>query len=259
MRKLVVPVIAAAALLSIGVSVVRQPAHSSVPTDPNRWAFIVGVDHFEGRTHTNVGAVGDAHTLQRVLTERGFAPDHVLVLTDDAATQANIRAGFAWLAKHATNSSFSVFHYSGHVQQQTIDGALHQELWPHDNRFITDTEVANAVRAVPGRMWIDIAGCEAGGFNDGVSAPNRLFTASSQVTEKSYENPGWHESVFSGLLVDQAINQRMADNNHNGKVSINEAYGFAYAQAPQITRNQSAGPQHPYTAGGDGTEWTLEP
>jgi glycosylphosphatidylinositol transamidase (GPIT) subunit GPI8 len=262
MRRLAVPVVVATtALLTLGMAMTRQAARSSEPnrpTDPNRWAVIVGVDHFQGRTHSNVGAVGDARTFTKVLTERGWDPQHVVLLTDGDATQANIRAAFGWLAQHASDRSFSVFHYSGHVHQQSIDGALHQQLWPHDNQFITDREFADAMRSVPGHIWIDVAGCEAGGFDDGVAAPNRLFTASSQVNEKSYENPSWHESVFTGMQVDQAIEQRMADNNHDGYVSINEAFGFAAAQAPQMTAHQSAGPQHPYTRGGDGTEWTLE-
>ena len=254
-------VAAAAALLCLAAMVVRQPARSSEPprpTDPNRWAVLVGVDHFEGRTHSNVGAVGDAHLFAKVLTERGWDPKHIVLLTDGDATQANIRAAFAWLAQHATDQSFSVFHYSGHVHQAMMDGALHQQLWPHDNQFISDTEFADAMRSVPGHMWVDVAGCEAGGFDDGVSGPNRLFTASSQVNEKSYENPAWHESVFSGMAVDQAIEQRMADNNHDGVVSINEAFGFADQHAPAMTAQQSAGPQHPFTRGGDGREWTLE-
>ena len=260
MRRLLPAAVAVAALLSLGTAMVRHPARSAapVPTDPNKWALLIGVNHFEGRTHSNVGAVGDVHTFVDTLTARGWAPDHIVALTDGDATQANIRAGFAWLAQHATPQSFSVFHYSGHVQQTTIDGTRHQELWPHDNQFITDTEFADAMRSVPGHMWIDVAGCEAGGFDDGVSSANRLVTASSQVDEKSYEYPAWHESVFTGMQVDQAIEQHMADNNHDGVVSINEAFGFAYAQAPQMTANQSAGPQHPYTRGGDGTEWTLE-
>ena len=262
-RTLTVPVVAsvvaAAALASMALAMVRHPADSAVATDPNRWAVIIGVDHFEGRTHSNVGAVGDASTLTKVLRERGWAADHVVVLTDADATQDNIRRGFNWLSQHTTDNSFSVVHYSGHVKQQSMDGAVHEMLWPHDNRFITDTEFAQAMRSLRGRAWIDIAGCEAGGFDDGISSPTRLFTASSQVNEKSYENPGWHESVFTGLLVDQAINQGMADNNHDGHVSINEAYGFAWDRAPKITVQQSRGPQHPYTRGGDGTEWTLEP
>src|SRR4051812_31342835 len=60
MRRLTVVVAAAAALLMLGAMVVRQPARSAEtfrPSDPNRWAVIIGVDHFEGRTHPNVGAV----------------------------------------------------------------------------------------------------------------------------------------------------------------------------------------------------------
>ena len=221
----------------------------------DRWAVIIGIDRFQGRTRPNVGAVGDAHDFREVLLRHGWAADRILVLTEGAATQQGIRSAFRWLAQRATDRSYSVVHYSGHVKQ--ANG--HEYLWPHDNRFIADTEFGAAMRAVRGHVWVDVSGCEAAGFDEGVSAPNRLFTASSHAHEKSYEYPAWRNSVFTGLLADQAILQRAGDYNRDGRVSVTEAFRYAAERAPGITARQSKGPQHPYAAGGNGTEWFLDP
>src|SRR4051794_8979455 len=199
MRRLTLAVVVAAAAL-IGVAGTVPSARSDAPTDARRWALVIGIDHFQGRTHPNIGAVGDAHAVQKALTQHGWRADHVLVLTDQDATRDGIGRGLGWLQQHAGDDSFSVVHYSGHVHQAQMGGTLHQQLWPHDTRFVSDTEFAQAVNRVRGRLWVDIAGCEAGGFDEGISSPNHVFTASSAVTEKSYEYPSWRESVFSGVL-----------------------------------------------------------
>jgi hypothetical protein len=252
MRRVRAVVLAAAlALAAVPLTAVASPPGGV----SDKWAVIIGIDRFQGRTRPNVGAVGDAHDFREVLVRHGWAADRVLVLTDGAATQQRIREAFRWLAARATDRSYSVVHYSGHVKQ--ANG--HEYLWPHDNRFIADTEFGQAMRAVRGHVWVDVSGCEAAGFNEGISAPNRLFTASSLAHEKSYEYPAWKNSVFTGLLADQAILQRAGDYNRDGRVSVTEAFRYAAERAPSITARQSKGPQHPYAAGGDGSEWFLDP
>src|SRR6185503_15223382 len=99
------------------------------------------------------------------------------------------RAGLQWLVDRSSPTSFSVFHYSGHVKQlagdRDHDGeAVDEFLWSQDNVFLADAELADAAHRLRGLGWFDIAGCEAAGFDDGISAPNRLFTASSREAEK---------------------------------------------------------------------------
>jgi hypothetical protein len=60
------------------------------------------------------------------------------------------------------------------------------------------------------------------------------------------------------MMVDEAILQRRGDANHDGRVSVNEAFNYAADQAPRYTAGQVQGPQHPVMAGGDGSEWFLE-
>jgi hypothetical protein len=253
-RKLSVVLVAALALLGLAPS-----AHAA--TD-ERWALLVGVNDYAGRTHDTVGAVGDATDLRDVLLRAGWRSDHIRLLTDRRASAAAIRDGLAWLASHASPRSFTLFHYSGHVKQVSGDRdhdgeATDEYLWGADNRFIADGELAQRIRPMPGRVWVDIAGCEAAGFDDGISSRNHLFTGSSRESEKSYEQPKWRNSVFSGLLVDQALLHGAAGKGGDGRVSIQRAFGFAASNAPKITARQSRGPQHPVVRGGDGTEWFL--
>jgi len=224
------------------------------PAAAERWALIVGVDRFQGGTRPNFGAVNDAADFRQALLKAGWADDHIRVLTDGGATAGAIRAGLQWLVDRSGPTSLSAIHYSGHVKQVGNT----EYLWPHDNSFIADTELAGKVRQLKGQAWVDISGCEAAGFDEGISAPNRLFTASSRANEKSYEIPDMRQSVFTLFQVEQGLVQGKGDANRDGRVSVQEAFAYAAARAPQFTAGQSQGAQHPVIAGWDGTPLFLD-
>ena len=198
--------------------------------------------------------MADAADFRQALLKSGWADDHIKVLTESAATAGAIRGGLQWLVDHSGPTSLSVIHYSGHVKQV---GST-EYLWPHDNAFIADTELAGKVRQLRGQAWVDISGCEAAGFDEGISAPNRLFTGSSRANEKSYELPDQQQSVFTLLEIEKAIVNGEGDANRDGRVSVQEAFAFAAARAPMITANQRQGAQHPVMAGWDGTPLFLD-
>ncbi|MDQ3980885.1 MAG: caspase family protein [Actinomycetota bacterium] len=251
MRKLAVltPLALLGGLFAMGT------AQAAPPADGDRIALIVGVDHHQGATRSNMGAVGDAEDVRDLLVRRGWRSENVRMLTDGAATAGAIRDGLSWLASQSNDNSFAVFHYSGHVKQT---GST-EYLWPHDNQFISDTDVVNTLRGVKGYLWADFSGCEAAGFDEGLSGPKSLVTAASQSWEKGYELPAeLRNSVFTNLLVDKALMKKQGDANGDGKVSIQEAFRHAEALAPLITSDQSFGPQHPYMAGGDGDDWFVD-
>jgi len=247
---LLLPLLLAGALGGLGSAASAAPA----PAAAERWALIVGVDRFQGSTRPNFGAVNDAADVRQALLRAGFADDHIKVLTDSGATAGTIRAGLQWLVDRSGPNSLSVFHYSGHVKQV---GST-EYLWPHDNSFIADSELAGKLRQLRGQAWVDISGCEAAGFDEGISAPNRLFTASSRANEKSYEIKDLRQSVFTMLQVEQAMVQGRGDANGDSRVSVQEAFAYAAARAPQLTARQSQGAQHPVMAGWDGTPLFLD-
>lgn len=260
-RVLLAATVAVLAALALAPAPTAHAAKAQ-PNPSDRWAFIVGISDYEGSTTDTVGGAGDAGDVQAILARAGFAADHVRVLTNRQATAQAIRDGLRWLGDRSTDTSFSVFHYSGHVKQlggdPDRDGEeLDEFLWGADNRLIADGELAGWLKRVRGRLWADIAGCEAAGFDDGVSAPNRLFTSSSQENEKSFEDPSRGNSIFTGLLVDFGMLQKRADANGDSRVSIQEAFMYAAKEAPNITQHQRPGPQHPVMNGGNGSWWYL--
>ncbi|MDQ4096856.1 MAG: caspase family protein [Actinomycetota bacterium] len=250
MRRLaiLVPLIALIATAGVGV------AKAALPNGGDRCALVIGIDHHQGATRTNTGAIGDSEDMRAALVQAGWPSAKIRVITDGDATNAGIRSGLQWLASCSNDSSFSVLAYSGHVKQV---GST-EYLWPSDNQHIPDTELAAALRGVKGYLWMHIAGCEAAGFDEGISGPKRLVTAASQAHEKGYELPDLRNSVFTNLLVDKGLLKKQADFNKDGKVSIQEAFRLAAERAPQLTAGEAYGPQHPYMAGGDGSEWFLQ-
>ncbi len=219
-------------------------------------ALLIGVDRFQGPTRPNFGGAGDVSDLRDVLIRSGWSPGNIRVLTDEGARAANIRDGLRWLADGSTERSFSLFHYSGHVKQEGTT----EYLWPHDDQFIADSEVAGFLRQVRGKAWFNFSGCEAAGFvnEGGVATPQRLVTASSQSTEKSYEWVEMRRSVFNYFMVQRGMLGGEADANRDGRASVQEAFAFAAERAPRFTARQPQGAQHPYTAGGDGAELFLD-
>ncbi|MEA2716385.1 MAG: hypothetical protein QOI99_702 [Actinomycetota bacterium] len=231
------------------------PGAAQAATPPaNKWALLIGIDQFQGGTRPNFGGAADAADMREALVRNGFPADHVRVLTDSGATAADIRAGLAWLVANSSPTTFSVFSYSGHVKQ---DGNT-EYLWPHDNAHIADTELATAMKSLKGRAWVNIAGCEAAGFDEGISSPTRLFTAASQSNEKGYELPSARASVFSMYMVRKGMLAGEADYNRDGRVSVQEGFRLAAEKAPSFTAGQSQGAQHPFIAGGDGKELFLD-
>ena len=219
---------------------------------PNVWAVVIGIQQYQGRTHPTAGGEGDAGAFMQALGNAHWPGDHILELVDGSATAGNIRSAMQWLVQHSGPNTLTVFHYSGHtcIQSSGPCGAGHVYLWSVDNQFISDDEVGNNLRNLQGKGWVDIAGCEADAFDKGISNSQRLFTASSQANQKSYESYDWHESVWTGLAIDQGMLQKQADSNHDGVVSVQEAAQWAKPRAAQMTQGQANGNQDPVISNG---------
>ncbi len=256
---------AAAASLLVGFLVLSPTAEAAPAPAAEKRALIIGISAYEAPTVTTPGSANDARDMHEILVSNGWPEDSIRVLVDGEATAEAIRTGMDWLVDSSTPTSFSVFHYSGHTKQ--IESAYDdgdaenwdEYLWSVDNEFISDGEFAERMRALRGHAWINISNCEAAGFDDGISSSTRLVTASSQEDEKGYERNDTRRSIFTGLQVKAFGSPGVADADGNRAVSIHEAFEYAAALAPQLSANGEHGPQHPYIAGGDGTQWFLKP
>ena len=267
MRRLF-PALAVTVLLAVGGGqvVLGGPASAAPPAEPGKRALVVGVSQYQSPTRATFGGAGDAGAVKSALLRNGWSEDNIRTLVDGEATAANIRSGLDWLVNGSGPDTFSFFHYSGHTRQEPrgmADGDAEEYdelLWSVDNQFIADGELGERLRGLQGRSVVSIAACEAAGFDDNISAPNRLMLSASRETEKAYEYSGAARSVFVELLFEQALLNGSGDADGNRAVSLQEAFAHAAAGAPVETANQEPyGPQNPVMTGGDGSQWFLSP
>lgn len=232
-----------------------DPPPAQVAPPEARFALLVGVTAYPSPTRPTIGSANDARLIAGLLERSGWLPQNIRVLTDGQATGTAVRQGLTWLRERSAPGTFTLFHYSGHVKQvgPTV------KLWPVDRDFLPETEVAGLLRGGGGKLWVDIAGCEAGGFQADLPSSRVLFTGSSTEQQKSYEYPDWGMSVWTGLLFDLAQGQGAADADRNGAVTIGEAIRYASYYAAGITAGQRPyGPQTPVAAGDPVRGWTLD-
>ncbi len=263
MRRLVA-VVAGALLVSMGGLVASNVAIAAPAPTAEKWALVIGITDYDGRTRDTVGGANDAAVVQKALLANGWPADHIRMLVDADATAASIRAGMDWLVQNSTPTSFSVFHFSGHTRQADSGHSggdteqFHEFLWGRDNQFVSDREVGARMRALQGHAWINMSNCEAAGFEDGFAGPTKLFTAASREDEKGYERYETGHSILTGLMVKDALLGGAGDADGDGRVSLQEAFAYAAAEAPGQSEGGEYGPQHPVMMGGDdGGQWFL--
>lgn len=241
-----------------------QWAAARSDSDPasNHWALLIGINDYAPPTRDNIGSYQDAVALRTHLLSLGWRSDHILLVGNRDATVPRIVQGIRWLASKTDAESVAVFHYSGHEKpaRRDVDGdgeARDVAIWAADNRLLVDGDLGRELgRVRAARMWINLAVCRAGGFDDpGMAGPGRLITYSSPERELSYEDPSVRHSVFGYYSIAEGMRQRLADSDGDGLVTVEEA--FAYARPNVIDR--TGGRQHPVMVDEAGGELSLKP
>jgi hypothetical protein len=215
------------------------------------WALLIGItDYAPGNPlGDTIGGKRDALQLKAHLRSLGWREDHILVLTNRNATKAMINGAIAWLKWKSSSRSTAVFAFSGHEMpfRTTADGddeARDVSMMTYDNRYILDGHLARKLGDVPARaMWIHLATCRAGGFNDpGLSKPGRVITFASPESELSYEDPKVDMSVFGNYTVVEGMREELGDLNDDGLPTVEEAFRFAKPRVHTRTGDR----QHPF-------------
>lgn len=235
----------------------KPKAKGAAPSQ--RFAVLIGIRDYAGGTESTVGGIGDVNAVRSALLRSGWLSSNILMITDSRATATGIRNAMSWLASHSSSKTFSLLHFSGHVciASRGPCASGHTYLWSHDNAFIPENEVVSRMKAIKGYQWLDVSGCEAGGFDAGYHAANRLFTGSSQGNETSYEEPAWGQSVWTGLAWDRGYLQGLADpTGRQVHATISQLAAYGSRETAAYTSHQNPGTQHPKVAGGS-SSWTL--
>lgn len=147
---------------------------ADMPSSGTKRALLIGINRYQVLPTLN-GSLNDIETMRQVLTTRwGFHPQHVTMLTDQAATRTGILAAFERLVQEAGPSDIVYVHYSGHGSQvedlngDETDDHLDETLVPHDGRTpsvpdITDDELEAIVTRLKARsILIVLDSCHSG-------------------------------------------------------------------------------------------------
>jgi hypothetical protein len=226
----------------------KQAQARQTSSDPasSFWALIIGINDYSGSTPSNVGSRQDAESLSTYLQKLGWRSDHIFLLRDLGATASHITDAMRWLASKTTTTSTVVFHYAGHENWRHSSSERDGRdigIWAADNRMIYEKTVGSELgRVRASHMWIDFATCRAAGFDEpGMVKSGRVLTYSSTKAEFSYEDPQLHHSVFGWFMVNKAMYAKNGDANHDGKVTVEEAFSYSKRRVTDYT----SGNQHP--------------
>jgi len=203
------------------------------------WALLVGVAKYEyGSFWKHVD--NDAYDFRDVLIHHGWQNDHIVVLTNEQATEKNITDALRWIdsmededdlviyfhAAHGSDHYICTYEYYGGFMSYELDAMLH---WLGSKNILAIIEC-----------------CYSGGFISALKFTNRIILTSSRATEYSISNSYIENGVFAYFLADEtgtcskqfgwptplegkdgAFARKSCDTNNDGWVSAEEAYTYA--------------------------------
>src|SRR5690242_4266862 len=161
-------------------------------------ALLVGINNYKAVPHL-MGSLNDVAAMKQILITRwGFAPEHIVTLTEQAATRSAILRALQQLVSEAGPNDTVVFHYSGHGSQvKDLNGdeedGLDETLVPYDGRTagvpdIVDDEldaVFAKLRAATALIVLD--SCHSGTATRAVEFRPRGIPQDTRLNE--YQDP----------------------------------------------------------------------
>jgi hypothetical protein len=227
----------------------------AAPSTPlRRFALVIGSNNGAGVREQLRYAGHDATTIADVLRQMGGVSDVDLALLSEPDTKA-LDGAFDGLAQRVRDERLKgqrvelVVYYSGHADDTGILlGGSHYDYG----------RLRQRIRDVPADVRIAIVdSCASGSFTrlkGGAHKPPFLrdtsnqvegfaFLSSSSADEDAQESDKIGASFFTYYFTSGL--RGAADSNHDGKITLTEAYQYAYAKTLARTQNTVHGPQHP--------------
>jgi hypothetical protein len=232
----------------------------------HRFAIIAGNNTGGGDMHPLFYAVSDASKLHAIFTRiGGVHPEDAVLLLDKTAN--DLRAAFDGMeprmaeAESRGEKSALIVFYSGHAK----DGELRmgastiplEEVKRRMSRSVAEIRIgffdscrSGSITRTKGARKAPAFEVDAGAIR---STRGVVILASSAADEDSQESDQIEGSFFSHNLASGLLGS--ADISGDGKVSLSEAYAYAYDRTVADTAGTAAGAQHPtysYDLAGNG-------
>jgi hypothetical protein len=243
-----------ACALALLTGAVPNHASAATSTPLRRFALVIGSNNGGTVREKLRYAARDAKNIADVLRQLGGVEPVDLTLLSEPGKDELDRA-FDTVSERVRADRKRgqrvelVVYYSGHADESGILlGGVHYDY----------ARLRQRIRDVPADVHIAILdSCASGSFTrmkGGARMPPFLqdksnqvqgfaFLSSSSADENAQESDRIGASFFTYFFV--AGLRGAADRNHDGKITLTEAYQFAYEQTLGRTQNTAHGPQHP--------------
>jgi uncharacterized caspase-like protein len=221
--------------------------------DANRFAIVIGSNAGDADEPTLRFAESDAERVGGVLRALGgFQPENVITLTDLRA--AEVRRALISLnarVRALAGDSLMIVYYSGHADADALHLAG-THLPMTELRDLVSGSAASARVLVldacrSGTITRVKGGTRAPAFEIDVGFPvgaeGVAMLSSSAAGESSQESDALGASFFTHALVSALLGA--GDSNHDGAVTLGEAFAYAKERTLASTSRTVVGPQHP--------------
>lgn len=229
-----------------------SPAPSAPATEPRRFTLAVGDNAGDADDEPLRFAGADAKAFVETLEEVGQVRhgDATLLLDADAASLSAALDGLRARLAGAGSASQLFVYVSSHADAGDLHLAGSHFSMERLNAFMKEVPAAVAVLVVDS--------CRSGsltrlkglkpltGFSVNLELPDvhgRVVITSSGPNEYAQESDRYNGSYFTHHLL--SAMRGAADLSHDGLVTLQEAYSYAYRMTVETTFATSAGTQHP--------------
>jgi hypothetical protein len=243
-----------ASILFLAVAVVAAAEAAAAAAAVERFALVVGANQGGSERPPLRYAVSDAERFARVLSELGgVRPESAILLRQPKlgeleAALAELRDRVAAARSGAGRTELLVY-YSGHADDKGLllgeDRYSYRSLRDRLDQVPADVRIAVLDACASGAITRLKGGRPQPPFLVDESADMRghAILTSSAATEAAQESDRIRGSYFTHYLVSGL--RGAADLSGEGKVTLNEAYQFAFGETLGRTVETKGGPQHP--------------
>lgn len=241
-------------LVPLVASIVLAAPSARAATEARRFAVVIGANRGSPDRVLLRYAISDAERFAGVLTRMGGVAAGDLVVLREPSRQA-ILGTLAATREQATRARAQVAHtevvvyYSGHADASGLrlgrETLAYRELKEAMDGMGTDVGIAVLDACGSGVITRLKGGVQQPGFlmDESSNMKGRAFLTSSSENEAAQESEALRASYFTHALVSGL--RGAADASGDGKVTLGEAYQFAFQETLAQTTTTPAGAQHP--------------
>lgn len=245
-------------LMVLSASIAAAPVPDRTEATLQRYTLVIGANYGGGDREMLKYAVSDAERFAGVMVELGgVAPANQIVLKQPklrelfaALDQVTARLAAARRSGGAAGGRTElVLYYSGHADEKGLllgeDRVSYQSLRDKLDDMPADVRIAVLDACASGAFTRLKGGVARPPFRVDASLAMRghAFLTSSAETEAAQESDRIGASYFTHYLI--SAFRGAADTSGDGRVTLNEAYQFAFAETLGRTVGTKGGAQHP--------------